>query len=147
VGSTNPKRKGAMTEAKAKAIEANLFLEMVHQNFCGTIKNTIRAILNQKRRYLDASVDENDLYSQVLLALIEGNYADKFKQPGTTATATLKARLRGFARRTTLNHITKVKRRHNIIEKRPHELVGKFCEAFGFCEMACIRAEEREEDE
>ncbi|MGA8087672.1 MAG: hypothetical protein WCA10_10220 [Terracidiphilus sp.] len=128
-----------------EAIEANLFLEMVHQNYCGPLKTTIRAILNQKRRFLDASVDENDLYSDVLLALIRGGYADKLQQPGTTATATLKARLRAFARRHTLNHIKKTKRRHSIIEKRPHEL-GKFCEALTPEEMACIRAE-MEEDE
>lgn len=131
---------------EAKAIEENLFLELVHQKYCGTLKSTIRGILNRKRRFLDASVDENDLYSDVLLAIITSGFADKLQQPGTTATATEKARLCGFARRATLNHIKKVKRRHGIIEKRPHELAGKYCEAFSPLELASIKAEAEEED-
>jgi len=69
----------------------NEFVEMVHNKYCSAIKYAIKGILNNKRRYIDASVDENDIYSQVLLALIEKGYAKKLQQEGTTKTATLRA--------------------------------------------------------
>jgi hypothetical protein len=121
--------------------ENALFLQEVDHRYRGIIKNTIRGILNNRRKYMDASVDENDLYTEFLFVVAK--FADKLRQPGTVP---LEARLRALARKNTLIFITKTKRRFEIIAKRPHELVGKYCEAFTRYEMASMRAEELEEE-
>jgi hypothetical protein len=117
------------------------FVEMVHNTYLTPIKNSIRGA------YIDASVDENHIYSDVQLALLTKGYAAKLQQPGTTATATLRSRLCAFARRAALNHITKVKRRHDIVAVNPHARAGKYCEALTPQEMASMRADELELEE
>jgi hypothetical protein len=123
------------------------FVEMVHNTYLTPIKNSIRGVLNNKRAYIDASVDENDIYSDVQLALLTKGYAAKLQQPGTTATATLRSRLCAFARRAAMNHITKMKRRHDVIAVNPYARAGKYCEALTPQEMASMRADELELEE
>jgi hypothetical protein len=123
-------------------VTTDALFEQIHKKYQSTLTNVIRGILNRKRRYMDASFDENDLYSELLQLILKE--PERYLTPGKTP---LINRLCGLARKHTLIRITKIKRRHDIIEPRPHELAGKYCEAFTPLEMESIRWEQEQEDE
>lgn len=129
-----------MTGTETIDANSSAFLEEVHNKYRSDIKAAIRMILNEKRSFMDASVDEEDIYSELLLAL--WRYAASFAKPGT---ASLKTRLCAFAKHHVINyHIKKQRRRFGIIQTNPFGRVGKYCEAFTPLELNSMRADELE---
>lgn len=131
-----------MTETEI--LDANRFLEYVDSNYRKALLQTFGSFVRQKRRFIDASVDEEDLYQSMLAAL--PRYVSQLQKPAvdkkTGEVIPLIARLCRFARRHALFFIKKIKLRFETIERNPYARAGKYCEAFTPLEMAARRASE-----
>jgi hypothetical protein len=142
-----------MTESQTETLDSNAFVELVHINYESTLKKKFRGFVIQKRSYMDASVDEDDLYQSMLAVL--PRYAESLQQPlvdkKTGKIVPLIARLLGFARRHALSYLKKTKRRFDIIANHsyhdPYDLVSQYCETVTPLEMAALKADRESRNE